>query len=1006
MTLKRFIMLSTLCVILSGCFGDSAEKARDAIDSGRFNKAHKALDKALGKKPKDPLLNGLKAEALVKECIETKCHNDPTSPLMFDKHLRYAIGSIFIEKKPYNPLEIILTSINSIKDSTDKSNMLMLMIDSTQSGGLKNRLIPHTLETLGSLIEESDTDAAAFLLSKISKNKKFPEHMIDMTNAISGMIQNDISQTKTSMANIRKWREIPRYGETLLPVFVKTLTQTVGQDVKGSNLLLNGKGMIQLLDIPIFKIPEVSEQLSIAYSRLRDAPFILKQFENGTLVSDIKPIENSLFERGLITIRLSGSQLTYQKIPEKKIEISEQDKKKFVQIFMTQTALSFNLNNLENWQAYLEDIIILSERYKLPDMLLYSIEPERVPSNIVAPYNAYLLGIIRRMVNTNENAVPFLTKLILNSDNEENLTVQAEELIKMAMDKAIEEENYELIHTYGVFNPKVAQISKQKIITSIIDGLEKKWGGDDFEGMMKLSNFLNKNMGIEFNLNNFLLQKFDEYLSLPHIKEKLNGSMLSDFLTMRILKGADLGAKAKFTSERLKDTPAVFNASLKNAIIAAGDGYNVAHTLLKLQEYFYEDDFSKEEQRTYAMNALKAAISSDKSLGALEIALKGEVLRKIFPEMAQSFFLNQALNRLSTPDDSALFWKHLPQNLKDVVISIRPQFVYMLEALDAFSKGERTLASEKISLISDDQYMKHLQPIVNDIRIIVRKNQGTYIMKDLDADIPLLVMKMETIDNPNHNDFSQIQTVKATFLNKIGSITIKSDKDLTLNSGNVYAYSMIVPYDVDKQSLIISNDAKTTSNLPVKFNTLYGDIQSVEFENGRIFIKTSNGKSYEMRRITEKIDVSLLPNGRYAITNIHSDSNDAIEYSLPNGTIFQFKTLESDRIHDAQNNTTLYPIEGLVLHPANNVARTVNGYYSPNTHTSLVNYSYQLQDGGQLFASAKCQIVEDAIFCAVNNKFMSRSKYSHIVSGQKARLGSMNPANLIQKRGLLPPPAN
>ncbi len=992
--------------MLSGCFGDATEKARDAIDSQRYEKAHKIIDKALSKRTQDAHLNGLKAELIIKECVANKCFDTQTEPLMFDQYLRYVTAPIILDKKQYIPLDVILNHVDDMKLPKERTNMLLHMVNSTQSGGLRNILVPHTLNTLGTFIDEQDNDNALLILEQLSESKKIPAQMLSMTSAISGMLSEDVSQTKLSMEDIRKWRDIPRYGETLIPVFIKTLTRTVGKDVKGSNLLLNGKAIIQLLDIPIFKVPEVSEHLSAGYKRLVQDPFIQEQLADNIIKSNIAPIQDSLLKRGLIVVKLADAQLTYQPIAAKQVDFSETDKKKLVELFMVQTALSFNLNNLENWQTYLEEMITLSERYKLPEILLYSIEPERVPSNIVAPYNAYLLGIIRRMVNANENAVPFLTKLILNSDNEENLTVQAEELIKNAMDKAIEAENYELIYTYGVFNPKVAQISKQKIITSIIDGLEKKWVSNDFTGMIKLSDFLNNNMGIEFNLDNFLLQKFDEFLASDEIKAKLNGNSFQDFLTLNILKSADLGVKADFAAERLKASPSLFNASLKNAIISAGDGYNVAHTLLKLSDYFYVSDFSKKEQQTYAMNALKAAISSDAKLGALEIALKGEVLKKVFPELPQSFFLNQALNRLKTPEESSLFWKNLPEHLKEIVIKIRPQFVYMLEALDAFSDGERTLASEKIALISDDQYMKHLQPIVNDIRIIVRKNQGTYIMKDLDADIPLLVMKMETIDNPNHNDFSQIQTVKATFINKMGSITIRSDKDLTKNSGNVYAYSMIVPYDVDKQSLIISDDAKTTPNLPVKFNTLYGDIDSVEFENGSIYIKASNGKSYQMERLTDKVNKSILPNGRYAITKITSDSNEAIEYSLPEGTIFNFKTLESGRIHDAVKETTLYPIEGLVLHPANNVARTITGYYSPDTHTSLVNYSYQLQDGGQLFASAKCQILDTALFCAVNNKFMSRNKYSHIVEGRRARQGSMNPAKLIQERGLLPPPTN
>ncbi len=808
MNLKRFMALGALSLVLSGCFGDATEKARSAIDSQRYEKAHKILDKALSKREQDPHLNGLKAELIIKECVTNKCFEETSDPIMFGKYLRYATKPIIVEKKKYVPLDVILNHVDKIKNSQDRINMTLLMVNSTQSGGLQNILIPHTLETLNSFIAEQKTEDALFLLDKLSESKKVPEQMIGMTSAIAGMLQEDVSQTKTSMATIRKWRDIPRYGEALVPVFIKTLTQTVGKDVQGSNLLLNGKAMIQLLDIPIFKVPEVRDQLATSYVALSKDAFIQEQFVNGTIESKIAPIQDSLFNRGLIVVKLADAQLTYQAIPKKKVEFSDKDKKRFAELFMVQTALSFNLNNLENWQAYLEDMIILSERYNLPEMLLYSIEPERVPSNIVAPYNAYLLGIIRRYVNANENAVPFLTKLILNSDNEENLTVQAEELIKLAMDKAIEAENYELIYTYGVFNPKVAQVSKQKIITSIIDGLEKKWTTNDFDGMIKLSNFLNKNMGIEFNLDNFLLQKFDEYLASDDIKKSLTGTSLADFLTLQVLEGVNLGAKAEFTAKRLEKTPSLFNASLKNAIISAGDGYNVAHTLLKLSNYFYESDFSKEEQKSYTINALKAAISSDQNLGALEIALKGEVLRQVFPDLPQSFFLNQALNRLKTPEDSAMFWEKLPEKLKEIVIKIRPQFVYMLEALDAFSEGERTLASEKISLISDDQYMKHLQPIVNDIRIIVRKNQGTYIMKDLDAEIPLLVMKMETIDNPSHNDFSQIQTV-----NNIVNVTANNNSEKNMLAKVLAHQEKFNSLMIQQQQLLMKQNQALTLEL-------------------------------------------------------------------------------------------------------------------------------------------------------------------------------------------------
>lgn len=1002
MILKRLMVIGMLGVLLTGCFGKDAENARQAIDEKKFDRAYSILNDALEKTPEDPHLNGLMAELIIAECIENKCFTNDETSLEFDKNLQHAAGTIDLEKKSYNALQNILSTIHQMPDDKDRILMLIKMVDSTQSGGLHNTLIPRTLESISQFVQKGDVESALSLLTKLGNNKNIPTQVTDITNIITGLVREDVSLTTTSMENIRKWREVPRFSDTLMPAFVKTLTHIVGRDVQGTNLIMNGKSIIQLLDVPIFKIQEMSSKISLGYMKLADDPFISAQMSSGVITSDIDPIRASLTKRGLINMTIPDTELTYQKIPPIPVEFSKEDAKKLASLFMIETAISFDINNLQTWQKYLEDMITLSERYQLPEVLLYGIEPERVPSNIVAPYNAYLLGIIKRMVNTNKNAVPFLTRLILNSDNEANLTVQAEEIIQSAMNKAIEKEDYELIYTYGVFNPKVAQISKQKIITSIIDGLEKKWDNDDFDGMLKLSQFLNRNMGIEFNLNNFLLQKFDDFLASTDVKTKLAGSGLQDFLTLKVLEGADLGPKAAFTSERHKAAPAVFNASLKNAVIAAGDGYNVAHTLLKLSPYFYTSDFSEDDQRLYVLNALRAAISTDQSLSALEIALKGEVLRKVFPGMSRSFFLNEALNRLKTPEESQAFWDKLPKDLQEVVTSIRPQFVYMLEALQAFREGERTLASEKIALISNDEYMQHLKPIVNDIRIMVRQNQGTYIMKDLHADIPLLLMVVETIDNPNYNDFSQIQTVQTTLINKIGSLTVRSDKDLTMNSGNVYAYSMTVPYDVDEQSLIISPDAKTTPNLPVKFSELYGDLQSVEFKNGELVITMGNDKSYEMTRLTSKVDVNLLPNGRYGVTEVVSDSIDAIDYSLPKGTIFQFNTDARKRIQEG-NSAALYPVEGQILHPASDAPRKISGYYSPDTHTSLINYSYPLQDGGQLFASAKCQILKEAIFCAVNNKFMSRNKYSHIVSGQRARDGSMLPSELLPKRGLLPP---
>tara|TARA_R110000868_G_scaffold262401_2_gene521119 strand:+ start:97671 stop:100688 length:3018 start_codon:yes stop_codon:yes gene_type:complete len=982
---KTVIALALLTLTLSGC-SNPIEKIDAYIQEGNYEDAIDWLADEIEDEPENPLYHALMTEVILSECAKTDCFDKAPRKLESLTHHFTKIKDpiVDVDGTSLNLHDRILNVTEGLIKSKHHPKALASINQFMPYGPLLQKLSILTFKKASEHIIKGDIPPANTLTESLSKKLVIKNPNQAMALLLNGYIQNDQDIIKEALEHFKTADStIPLNDDSIkaLPYAIYQMT-IEGNPNDGTETFIKDLRKILIeADIPYLNTESGQAQIANAvYAMSRDVPFLDRAKQHSVKTASKEPVENLAIAEDI------SQTIAMEKERALNIELL---KLKFIKL-----ALLTNPKNQKSWDIFLEPAATYAKKTRDASILFEDLAPGDIPSSMINTYNDTLFTIAEDLTLANLSILDVIQHIILPAEGAQAVKTRVTKLLNEAMIGAVNQANYDLVYKYASFQPDIARLSRQKVVSITIEALEKKWQKNEFEGMDKLAEFLSETMGIDFSLDSLLLQSFDDYLTQSGIQKQLNANTSDALLQTKEESKIELGDKFTFLQKHFAKQPEVIDNLLKSLIVKSEGAYATPVSLHKLYTYF-SDNFPEKDRHAYLINAIKNSLSEDKSLTALEFALQGIKLQKIYTDIPKTFIVNKTMEKLTTLEESKKLWTLSGDEFKTMLIDTKPQFTTLMRAIEAYDAGNHEKAASLFTILSDVTLIEQARPYLQEYVETVRAQVGAYSIKpNKDALKPVstkllfidLINDKETEESTKLDDQKDLLAVKVTLLSHLGDIKVQSPKDLSEDYGKVSRYEITGRINPNTMEIVIPDNQKSGQGLPVSFEKIFGDLKSLSLEGDRIIYFT-NDDSFTFKRVrgysTQKPN---FPDGKYTITSTHDDNDIRSRHVMPVGSIIEFKTDERRAItpkQGAQIMGTIYPIKGVVYHPSSERPRPMDGFYSPDKQLISFSYTYPLINGGTLDAVIRCQPIGEEITCAGHNKHWGRQRYSYIVTGSK-----------------------
>lgn len=1059
--MKKFMLgLTVLSLTLAGCSGTPVERIEEHIANQEFEDAKEWLNDELEDEPENPLYHTLMAETLLSECAYTNCFDkNPDALKPLSQHFQGMKDGQF---KDGDMVVDLIARINNkayeLINSKHHPKALANMNFMAAFGPVLQNLTLITFNKASDHIIDGDIPPASTLLGSLSNKIILKDPNQAMAMLLNGYIINDTDMINNALNNFEKAEKDVQINERAIQALPYAIfQQMIENDANnGTETFVNEvDNIIKIANIPYFNTERGQAEIANAiYAMTRNEKFLDRAILHMQTSETTTPAE----AHDVSSTQVSSPQIEVESVATADIsatdaqieavdlmvedasstqaqepidnttqtaQLKRQEKlKKELRLKITKVALLTNPKNVHSWNTFLEparDYAIATNKVSI---LYEGLGPKDIPSNIIAPYNKALFSVIEAQIVKNKSILDAVQHIILPAEGGDKVKDRVTNLLNEAMIKAVNEANYDLVYNYASFQPDIARLSRQKVVSITIEALENKWNNNEFEGMEQLANFLSETMGIDFSLDSLLLQSYDDHLTKKGVQDLLNADDSKALLIPLEEAQVDLGDKFKFLQEYFKEKPEVIDNLLKSLIVKAQGEYGVPVSLHKLYNHFGES-FPENDRRAYLINAIKNSLQKDSKLNAFDYAQQGQKLQKIYTEIPSSFIIAETMNRVKTLADAKALWNNSDEELKTVLKDTQPQYTALMNAITSYEKGDHEYAAKLFTLLSDKTLLDLARPYLREYITTIQSQVGVYQYTPTDSkrgDMNTQLVYIDLIDNAQNavtdtasdvsntegdasNTEADINTqtdllgVKVTLVTGLGELYVQSPQNLTEDYGKVATYTVTGRINPNTMEINIPDDQKSGQGLLLPFEKTFGELTKLNLEGDRIIYFTEDS-SYTFKRIeSEKSDEVTFEDGKFSITAADENNDVKSSHILPIGSIVDFTTNKRRAIQTGSgvNQIEVYPIQGEVLHPSSERPRPMNGFYAPSKHLITFSYNYPLKNGGTLDAVIKCQIIKNDITCAGHNKNWGRQLYGHLVSGKRIMIKE-KPRTIIKNR--------
>lgn len=1034
MRLTLALTLLVASTSLSGCGSSPEEKVADYLQRHKTSEAVAFLEEELKSDNTDMLLNALMAETLIQQCIETKCFDN--TPRDLQKIAQYlmkvpteTVPSGEGERKTHDN---IYTLAQKLIGTDQYPNGLIDLAKATPEGKLRQRFVSLLFTQGNKHLEKGEIPAAVSLLQASQElasiddesTASFAQFLIALALQDDGKIADTLTVLKQMPVDAQAPEEIIR----TLPYLV--YNQSIERSPhSGTSLFLQTFPA----SLSTWKqTPLDSDKVRVAFAKtiyemrqdnnfLEDAQKHMAWINSAaTPVSSavsVAIVDNAISTTEQTTSQTTESEMQTENTPLPEVELGEdimmsatvvgnspveevdiKDAQTILDLHLLRTAITLYPQNTEYWQEFIPAAFDFVEKTGEKSVLFKGASAATIPSEIVDEYNQKLFQVVEKYIDENKSIIPLISHIIIPVQKGELVREQANVMIKKAMDKAIEEANYDLIYTYSVYQPEIAKMARQRIVTITIDQLEENWKVNNFSKMKELADFLTKKMDIDFSLDSLLLQNFDDHLKAQNLATQLNADtpqpLLKPTAEVRILPDE----KMLFLKSHFKETPSVLDNILKTYIVKAEGKYGTANALYRLYDLFDDSNFPRDERQKYLINSIKNSLSQDSSISATQMSEVGYDLNKVHPDLPLMFIAGEIVSRIKNLDEARAIWTGVPEDLRVTISANKPQLATLMEAVAAYENNDREKAADLFSILSDEDYRAMAKPYVQEYIDILENITGIYASSDIDDNMHTHFITVQPINTSTDisNEYN-LMDVEVTFISAIGHTLTKSDQDLSEDFSKVYNQTLIARLNPETLDFTISEEKRASANLPQSFDKVFGEISHIQTVEDRLVVSAGN-QLYSYGLLDKVTTTKLFPEGKFGIIKIERSGDEASAPILPIGTIIELKTQTSKPIQPVKAGkklSVIYPVTGVIQNPAIGEARVLNGFFSPERHTLSMTYDLPLSEGATTESALRCQISGNFILCAAHNKMSTRNRYTLLASGQ--RIATNKPSAAMQR---------
>lgn len=1013
---KSFLAVGIALLTLTGCSGNPVEKVEGYLAEKEYSDAMEWLADNIEDEPENQLYHELAVEVILKECAETSCFdNNPKKLDALTSHLINIKNNEFVidEEKSVYLFDRLEQLALQFSKSDHHPKALAALNKAMPYGPLHQKFIGVTFEKIFEHIKSGEIPPAITLLNTLAHKIILKDPNQSIALLMEGYISNDEDDVNKALNNIQKVDStlpINDYAIQALPYAIFQQMIERNPNNGGRIFIQELRNVLKIINAPYLNTERGKAKIANAiYAMSRNEAFI-----DRAILHTISATEKTVIEPNPLT-KPAGTEennagnaqeeTSPQKAQPKKLN-KTMDSEEFA-LHIVKIALLTNPSNEKSWDIFIEPATQYAKSTGNYSILYNGLAPGDIPSNIIKPYNESLFDIANFLIEKNESILDVIQHIILPAENAEVIKTRVTKLLNEAMISAVNNANYDLVYAYASFQPDIARLSRQKVVSITIDALENKWKNNEFEGMDTLSKFLSETMGIDFSLDSLLLQSYDDHLGETGVQDKLNSNVIDPLFLTKEKAEIDLGDKFTFLQEHFSKQPEILDNLLKSLIVKAEGTYGIPVSLYRLYNHF-SPKFNEEDKHAYLINAIKNSLIADTSLTAISFADQGEKVLEHFEEIPSSFIVAETMKRVNDLESSKNLWSNASEQFKTYLKDTRPQYTTLMRAIDAYEAGNHEKAAKLFTILSDTTLIEQARPYLQEYVDTIKAQVGVYTIDNTEfkstSGLGTLMMYIDLVQNENQANQPQtdieteeettsvvdsqtdLLSVKVTLISRLGAIKVQSPEDLTEDYGKIARLEMTGRINPNTMEIVLVDEDKSNKDLPAPFEKIFGAVTTLKLEGDQIIYNTKDD-SFTFKRVNDfSTQTANFPTGKYAITRSDSKNDERSKHILPVGSIIHLDVDEARKITPQRNGEiigTVYPLKGEIMHPSSVKPRKIEGFYNPDKQSITFAYSYPLTSGGSLDAILKCQTNGVGIICAGHNKHWGRQRYSYITYGQK-----------------------
>ncbi len=951
-------------LLLSGCWFDTqTTRLNKHIDRGEAAQALTELETEITTAPTDSAFNLLAIKARLALCLQRECYKEGPTPQLLrpiEAHARHVTQPLLLGKKePPLTLASVYQHATGGFTAAAQQPAAVVALYSTAPASLQPPMQATLFQPALAGLRSGAAKPAAAMLAALGqpKDPPLPAALSYTAHLLAAITRGESLATNPALIALRSVTA-PPLPATAAASFPWAMAQTVTP----SHVLATLPAQLESLQFGAYLTPAALSAMAEELVTASRQPAALAQWQQHST--------------------LSASQ---------------------VSLLLQRSALSLDPNQPQLWATYLPTLVSAtlltspSATAGTEDNLQFT--ASRITSSSAPLLVGHILPAVRQLQNYPSVAAPLLTfagQLELSRPQQ----LEYEKISQDLLLKAAAQGDVSTTLLLAQNLPAVVQNNRHSVIPLLVKYIRDNLRAGQFEAATNTANLLTQTLQMDIEFNALILEEFNDALKRQNVTEALKAPTADVLLLPEDEAMLDLGPLFTFMQQHFATQPKVISAQLTTLIATAPGTYGQPASMYRLGGYFPSSTLSLEQQEKWLGAALEEALIVDTALSPPQLAANAAALAQLHPGLNLAPVLEVALKRATTPEGRQQIWHNATPQVKEVLRAIRPEFVRLMQGIDALAAERLNTAAQAFTELTEPLWLTEAHPYLSQFHQRLIGLSGVYIPLSGAASFPTAAIVLA----PQGLGGGKLNQVSATFLSRGGLHTVQETSLMRTNNMAVYRFALPLPYDFDSQALPLNPD--TIARLPQggNFEANFGALRSLTLQQADpplLNVTAADGTTTLFMQALVNPAEALRPDGTYLMQAWLGGKPTTTAAILPPGSMLTLQTrsgLQPPTPGADTSSTLVYPVTGWVRHPGNGREIELTGFFEPETLLTTFTFNYPLPSSGQpAKAVVRCQTLAGPITCGMHNANSTRQAYGAHITGMQTQESLASAALLRQK---------